>query len=88
MRCAIIRTADQRAILADTITNWAFGPIFDSTEESRACLTWLARDPRDIMLEAILSSREPNSVLETHYHAWCAQRAHSSPTPIKAPSHA
>jgi hypothetical protein len=34
-------------ILYDSVTNWAFGPVFDSGDEAEAFLEYLgARDPR------------------------------------------
>jgi hypothetical protein len=48
--------------LYDTVTEWAFGPMFESVEECREFLAWLGAevDPRRF------ATRE----LEEHYNRW------------------
>ena len=66
----IITARDGRAILADSSTDWAFGPVFPSPEDAQAFLRWLGVDPRDVMLHAVLAGRDPDTALESVYLRW------------------
>ena len=70
MSYEIITARDGRAILADSSTDWAFGPVFPSPEDAEAFLGWLGVDPRDVMLHAILAGRDPDTALESAYLRW------------------
>ena len=70
MSCEIVTTTEGRAILTDTSTAWAFGPVFDSPEDAEAFCAWLGTDPRNIMLWALLDGKEPDAALETRYLDW------------------
>jgi hypothetical protein len=70
MSCEIVTTTEGRAILMDTTTDWAFGPVFDSPEDAGAFCAWLGTDPRNIMLRAILDGKEPDAALEARYLDW------------------
>jgi hypothetical protein len=72
MSCEIISATDGRAVLADTSTGWAFGPVFTSPEDAQAFLRWLGSDPRDVMLDAILAGRDPDTALESTHLRWLA----------------
>jgi|GEM_PF-2080932 hypothetical protein len=72
MSCEIIAATDGRAVLNDTSTGWAFGPVFPSPEDAQAFLRWLGSDPRDLMLHAILAGRDPDTALESAYLRWLA----------------
>lgn len=74
MPCEILTTTDGRAVLADTGECWAFGPVFESPDHAEAFLGWLGTDPRDVMLQAILAGREPDSALESRYLQWLSEQ--------------
>lgn len=70
MGCEILTATDGRAVLTDTTTDWAFGPVFESPEEAETFCAWLGTDPRDVMLRAILEGKEPDAALEVRYLDW------------------
>jgi hypothetical protein len=86
MSYEILTATDGRAVLADTGTDWAFGPVFESPEHAEAFIRWLGKDPRDLMLQAVLSGRDPDVVLEAAYLDWLvAQRTAADRTPQALP---
>ncbi len=70
MACQILPLVDGRAVLADSTTDWTLGPLFRSPEDAEAFLHWLAIDPRDIMIDAILHGRDGDAALEHRYLDW------------------
>lgn len=56
-----------RAVLFDSCTDWAFGPVMDSREEAEGFLSWLGRrriDPRLV----------EDSKLEANFHDFRVER--------------
>lgn len=49
-----------RAVLYCSTTDWAFGPVFASTDHAQSFLTWLYTDPRGLT----------DSQLESKYSQW------------------
>jgi hypothetical protein len=74
MSCEILTVTDGRAVLADTSTDWAFGPVFDSSDDAEAFCQWLRTDPRNILLWAILEGRDADTALEARYLDWRIHR--------------
>ncbi len=70
MACQILPLIDGRAVLADSTTDWAFGPLFPSPEDAHAFLRWLGIDPRDLMMDAILHGQDADTALERRYLDW------------------
>ena len=70
MTCTILPLADGRAILANAMAEWAFGPVFTSTVDAEAFIRWLGQDPQDVVLECLLSGRQPDITLESMYRTW------------------
>lgn len=86
MSYEILTATDGRAVLADTGTDWAFGPVFESPEHAEAFIGWLGKDPRDLMLQAVLSGRDPDAALEAAYLDWLvAQHIVAGRTPHALP---
>ena len=70
MSCAILPLADGRAVLANAMAEWAFGPVFASTADAQAFIRWLGKDPQDLVLECLLSGRQPDIAIESIYPTW------------------
>ncbi len=74
MACQVLSLTDGRAILADSATDWAFGPLFASPEDAEAFLRWLPTEPRTLMFEAILRGQDADTALERRYLDWQLQQ--------------
>ncbi len=72
MSCAILPTADHRAVLTNSAGDWVFGPIFPSPSDAAAFIRWLGRDPQDVLLAALLGGGQPDCALESLYQRWLA----------------
>lgn len=72
MALEVLEVRDGRAVLVDTGTDWAFGPVFESVDHAEAFLCWLGKDPRQVMLEATLAELDPDAALERQYSDWLA----------------
>lgn len=46
MGCRILEVKDGRAVFYCSSSDWAFGPVMESTEEAEAFAKWLPLDPR------------------------------------------
>jgi len=72
MSSTSLPTADKRAVLSNSAGDWVFGPIFRSPSDAAAFIHWLARDPQDVLLAALLDGRPPDQALESLYQSWLA----------------
>ena len=84
MSCTILKLTDGRAVLANSIAEWAFGPLFPSPEEAAEFIRWLNRDPQDVILECLLAGRQPDIALASLYETWRTSTAMSTTTPALA----
>ena len=46
MGCRILEAKDGTAVLYDSVTMWAFGNIFESSEEAEGFCQWLEQNPQ------------------------------------------
>lgn len=53
MAVNVLVAREGEAVMYDTVTSWAFGPVFESESDARDFLRWCGRDPRTISEAAL-----------------------------------
>jgi hypothetical protein len=66
-------TDDRNVALFDSVTGYAFGPVFESRDDAEDFMAWFGDHPSSLRTT-------PNSTLEALVHAWHLERLGKFPT--------